>query len=181
MEFSETVTTGAGMFALWSPAAFRGVVDYATWTGELLEDEDITRHIRSGTIVPINIHSDGRFQFLVRLGFDFRLAGLTARERQFLVAVSDPYLFVATDGAILSGIEHAGAIPGTPAGTRFHLPVPPGRWQVTVTIVDWTAESGMCDARGDPLPGALPDFTILVNPEKHPVPYRTRVETFDRR
>jgi hypothetical protein len=177
VEFSETVVTGAGMFGMWSPPAFRGVIDYGTWEAELLEDQDIFRHILAGVFVPIHIHSDGAFQFLVRIGTPSVPAELTVREREFLVVVSDPYLFVATDGAILSGIEHAGARPGP----HLQVPLPPGRWQVIVSIVDWTAEPGMQDGRGDPLPGSLPDFTLLMNPERGPAGYRTAVETFDRR
>lgn len=177
MEFSDTVATGAGMFGLWSPPMFRGVVDYGTWEAELLEDQDIHRHVVDGVFVPINLQSDGAFHFLVRIGTPALPADLTVRESEFLVVSADPYLFVATDGAILSGIEHAGARPGP----HLAIPVPPGRWEVVVHLVDWTAEPGMQDGRGDPLPGSLPDFTILMNPERGPALYRAAVETFDRR
>ncbi|BCY10435.1 hypothetical protein [Actinoplanes sp. L3-i22] len=177
MEFSDTVTTAAGIFGMWSPPAFRGVVDYGTWEAELLEDEDIGRHIRAGEFVPVNIHSDGAFHFLVRIGSRTLPAALTAREREFLVISSADYLFAAVDGAILSGIEHAGAR----AGPHLHVPLPPGRWQVAVFLIDWTAEPGMQNAHGDPLPGSLPDFTILINPEQVPAVYRTAVDTFDRK
>lgn len=177
MEFSDTVATGAGMFGLWSPPSFRGVVDYGTWEAELLEDEDIGRHIRAGAFVPVNIHSDGAFQFLIRIGSVTLPAELTAREREFLVVSSEQYLFCAVDGAILSGIEHAGA----KAGPHLPIPLPPGRWRVGIFLIDWTAEPGMQDGRGDPLPGSLPDFTFLINPEDGVTVYRTAVETFDRR
>ena len=39
------MATDAGMFGLWAPAAFGDIVDYDTWESELLEDEDIVRHI----------------------------------------------------------------------------------------------------------------------------------------
>ncbi|WP_436533938.1 hypothetical protein [Actinoplanes sp. HUAS TT8] len=176
MEFSDTVVTAAGMFGLWSPPAFRGVVDYGTWEAELLEDEDISRHIRDGVFVPINLHSDGAFTFLVRIGSEALPAELTDREREYLVVSSAPYLFVATDGAILSGIEHAGAV----AGPHLHVPLPAGRWEVGVFLLDWTAEPGMQNSHGDPLPGSLPDFTLLVNAERAGAGYRTAVDTFDR-
>ncbi|MFI1991932.1 hypothetical protein [Actinoplanes sp. NPDC020271] len=176
MEFSGTVATGAGMFGLWSPPAFRGVIDYGSWEAELLEDQDLSRHARAGVLVPINLHSDGAFQFLVRIGTPARPATLTAREREYLVVSSEPYLFVATDGAILSGIEHVGARPGP----HLPVPLPAGRWQVEISIVDWTAEPGLQDGRGDPLPGSLPDFTLLLNPEAGPGSYRTAVDTFTR-
>ncbi|GAA2691211.1 hypothetical protein Apa02nite_032750 [Actinoplanes palleronii] len=176
VEFSEAVASGAGMFGLWSPPAFRGVVDYGTWEAELLEDQDIDRHIRSGAFVPINIHSDGEFQFLVRIGSAGLPAALTVRERAYLVVASEPYLFVATDGALLSGIEHAGAKPG-PA---LRVPLPPGRWQVCIFLLDWTAEPGHQDREGAPLPGALPDFTLLLNPAPPTAVFRTSIETFPR-
>ncbi|KUN65061.1 hypothetical protein AQJ46_28560 [Streptomyces canus] len=36
-------------------------MDYDTWDPQLGEDEDVERHIRTGSLVPINIRSDGAF------------------------------------------------------------------------------------------------------------------------
>ncbi|MFD8597361.1 hypothetical protein ACFV1L_20390 [Kitasatospora sp. NPDC059646] len=47
------------MLALWTPAAFSGVVDYDSWEPELLEDEDRLRHVRAGALVPIDVRSHG--------------------------------------------------------------------------------------------------------------------------
>jgi hypothetical protein len=46
------------MHALWNPAGFTGITSYKTWEGALLEDDDITGHVRAGELVPINIGGD---------------------------------------------------------------------------------------------------------------------------
>jgi hypothetical protein len=58
--------TDAGIHALWNPSRFTGITDYQTWEDALLDDDDITEHVRVGKLVPINIGGDGAFQFLVR-------------------------------------------------------------------------------------------------------------------
>ncbi|SNT19054.1 hypothetical protein SAMN05421812_103630 [Asanoa hainanensis] len=175
MEITEALATDAGMWGLWSPTAFHDVVDYETWEDALLEDEDILRHVVAGAFVPINIDGDGAYQFVARVGSASEPAGLTERESAYTLVISDPYLFVATAGAVISGIEHVGDDPDN--GLR--IPLEPGRWQVTVALVDWTAEPGAQDDDGAPKPGALPDFVVLINPGTSGG-YRAKVETFDR-
>jgi hypothetical protein len=87
------VATDAGMPARLSPAAFSKVVDYASWEPELLDDEDRLRHIRAGALVPINIHSDGAFGVVVRVGSAEADAGLTERESAYVLVSSKPYFF----------------------------------------------------------------------------------------
>lgn len=177
MELTAALGTDAGLFGLWSPPAFGSIVDYDSWEAALLEDDDIVGHIRAGVFVPINIGGDGAFQFLARVGSPAEPARLTEREQKYVVVVSEPYLFVAIGGAVVSGIEHVGAEPA--AGLR--IPLPAGRWQVAVALIDWGAEPGQRDSEGKPKPGALPDFTLLINAELGTVDeYRTRVDTFDR-
>lgn len=81
---------------------------------------------------------------------------------------------------MLSGIEHVGA----EAGSGLRVPLPAGRWRVTVFLIDWAAEAGQQDRAGRPLLTALPDFALLINPvdpdDGAAVPYRTEVQTFDR-
>jgi hypothetical protein len=114
----------------------------------------------------VNIRSDGAFQVVARVG---EAAHLTERERQYLVVSSDPYLLVTTGGAVISGLEYVGA----EADEGLRVPLPPGRWSVTVFMLDGEAEPD----RTDP----LPDFAILINPEEEPDrEYRTDVQTFDR-
>jgi hypothetical protein len=176
MEITEALATDAGLFGLWSPTSFHDIVDHETWEDALLDDEDIVGHIVSGGFVPINIGGDGAYQFVARVGSASAPAGLTERERPYLAVASEPYLFVATAGAVISGIEHVGDDPDI--GLRVSLE--PGRWRVTVALIDWAAEPGQQDDDGAPKPGALPDFVVLINPEPgdhHG--YRTKVETFD--
>ncbi|SDF46627.1 hypothetical protein SAMN05216553_101767 [Lentzea fradiae] len=177
MEATGVIATDAGMFCLWSPASFGDVVDYDTWESALLEDDDIKRHITAGAFVPVNIYSDGAFRVLARVGSASATAGLTERERRYLFVASEPYLFVTAGGAKISGIEHVGAEPDD----GLDVALAPGRWSVTVALIDWDAEPGQEDVGGRPAPTALPDFTLLINPETSTGGYRTEVDTFDRR
>src|SRR5258708_31444359 len=54
-ETSLLAATDAGMHALWNPSRFTGITDYQTWEDALLDDDDITEHVRAGKLVPINI------------------------------------------------------------------------------------------------------------------------------
>jgi hypothetical protein len=63
-----TVATDAGMLVLWDPQRFEAVVDDDTWEDELLDDEDIVRHIQAGALVPLNVGGDVTFSVLVRSG-----------------------------------------------------------------------------------------------------------------
>jgi hypothetical protein len=94
MEVTGVMATDAGMFGLWSPASFVDIVDYDTWESELLEDDDIKRHITAGAFVPVNIGSDGAFQVFARVGSASTTASLTQRERQYALVSSKPYLFI---------------------------------------------------------------------------------------
>lgn len=176
MEVTGVIATDAGMFGLWSPASFDDIVDYDTWESALLEDDEIKRHITAGAFVPVNIGSDGAFQVLARVGSASTTASLTERERQYLLVSSEPYLFVTSGDAKISGIEHVGA----EADAGLDVPLPSGRWSVTVALIEWDAEPGQKDSDGQPTPTALPDFTLLINPETGTDDYRTEVHTFDR-
>jgi hypothetical protein len=170
--------TDAGMHALWNPACFTGIIDYETWENALLEDDDITQRIRAGELVPVNIGSDGAFQFLVRIGTAGQAPALTSRERQYLLVSSQPYRYLSDGTARLTGIEHICADPGPDTPT---LTVPAGLNAVTVHLIDWGAEPGAKDAHGKPASGALPDFVVLISPAATTGnPYRTRLQTFDR-
>jgi len=176
MEVTGVMTTDAGMFGLWSPTSFVDIVDYDTWESELLEDDDIKRHITAGAFVPVNIGGDGAFQVLARIGSASTAASLTQRERQYSLVSSKPYLFITPRNATVSGIEHVGA----EADAGLHIPLPTGRWSVTVTLIEWDAEPGQKDADGKPCPTALPDFVLLINPEQDSGHYRTEIQTFER-
>ena len=173
-----SVATDSGLFALWAPGAFAHVVDLDSWESELLDDQDLIRHISAGHLVPINIGSDGVFGFGVRLGTSDHPAELTERERLHLVVSSEPYWLVDAGQVRLSGIEHVEANPPE-AVTR--IDVGKGDHTVAIHLIDWKAEPGSCDANGSPAGHALPDFMILINRlRSSDGPFRIKVQTFDR-
>ncbi len=67
IESSCTLSTDAGMQALWAPEPFANIHDYDTGDAERGEDADIQRYVAAGNLVPINIGSDGAFAFVVRV------------------------------------------------------------------------------------------------------------------
>ena len=173
MDYTGTIWTDAGMFALWDQASFRQVVDYDTWRPKLEEDEDIGRHIAAGSFVPINVGSDGAVKVTVRVGGAAEPPELTARERNYLLVSSEPYLLVSSGAAWISGIEHVDATPNQ----GVHVAVAQGRWSVQVSVIDWVEEPGSEDAEGRPTADALADFVVLLAPEQRatwPVPDQAR-------
>ena len=176
-EMSGLIWTDSGMFGLWDPASFRGVVDYHTWDAAIGEDERIQQHVAAGAFVPININSDGAFSACLQVGSPYEPSGLTAREARYEMVRSEPYLFVSSGEAWISGIERV----GSPDEHGFAVVVPNGRWIVTVHLVDWAAEPGSVATDGGPGPDALVDFVLLLKPERSVrFPYSTRLVTFDR-
>jgi hypothetical protein len=177
-ETSLIAATDAGMHALWNPSRFTGITSYQAWEDALLEDDDITGHVRAGELVPVSIGGDGAFQFLVRVGTPSQAPVLTSREKQHLLVSSQAYLYLSDGSAFLTGIEHVCAVPspGTPA-----LTIPAGPNAVTIHLINWAAEPGAADNHGKPAAGALPDFVVLISPDSATGnPYRTQLQTFDR-
>ncbi len=176
-EAAATVATDAGMLVLWDPKRFEAVVDYDTWEAELLEDEDVVLHIQAGALVPLNVGGDGAFGVVVRSGTADAPARLTERETAHQLVASQPYLFVSRGRALVGGIEDISA---DGADDVIECPVPEGRHAVIVHLIDWQAEPGSQDEDGRPVPGALPDFVVLINPARPSQDaYRTDVQTFE--
>ncbi|MER5386292.1 hypothetical protein ABT040_39660 [Streptomyces sp. NPDC002688] len=176
-EVPATVATDAGMLVLWDPQRFEAVVDYDTWEDELLEDEDILRHIRAGALVPLNVGGDGAFGVLVRSGTATTSAGLTERESAHQLVASQPYHFVSRGRALVGGIEH---VSGNASDSVIEHLVSEGRYAVVIHLIDWQAETGSQDKEGRPVPGALPDFVVLINPaQPGQGTFRTAVNTFE--
>lgn len=156
---------------------FEAVVDYDTWEDELLEDEDIVRHIQAGALVPLNVGGDGAFGVLVRSGTGAAPAGLTERETAHRLVASQPYLFLSGGRALVGGIED---VSGDASDGVLEHPVPEGRCAVVVHLIDWQAEAGSQDTEGRPVPSALPDFVVLINPaQASQRTFRTAVNTFE--
>lgn len=169
--------TGSGMLALWDAGHFQGITNYETWEPELLEDEDITRHIQQGAFVPLNLHADGAYQCLLRAGTTGAPAAINEREKKYTLVLSEPYLFRSKGSIAISGLEHIERTPGKSAAVR---PLTAGDWTVTVHLIDWTEEPGSKTPDGKPSPTALPDFLVLLNPARAGTVYRTKVDTFDK-
>ena len=166
--------TDAGMHCLWDQATFAKVRDYDSWASELLDDANIERHIRAGAFVPLNIGSDGAMEIEVRVGTAQAPAALSARESQYLIVRSEPYL-LRTQGAVgISGIEHV-AIPV--ADGAGDMAVPPGDYAVRVHLIAWDEEPGMQTDQG-PAAGALPDYVVLIDPVSNGTSFRSAVSTF---
>lgn len=171
MQVNGLIWTEAGMCGLWDSATFSHVVNYDKWEAEFGEDSLIARHVAAGHFVPLNLESDGSYQVTARVD-----TALTEREARYLFVASQPYLFVSTGEARLSGVEHIGE-----DDTGVTLAVPAGRWVATIHIIDWEKEPGAVGKNDQPTPNALPDFVVLLRPEgAGDGPYRTEVTTFNR-
>ena len=172
-----TVYTDAGTLAAWDREAFMDVTDFDTWEAALLETEDMERHIRAGTLVPVGIASDGVYEVHVRVGSADAPAMLDERELRCRILSSEPYLFRSRGRLYVSGIEYIGA---ELEESTLEADVPPGDHAVTVHLLAWDDEPGMADGNGGPAPDALPDFVVLLNPAQPGTPFRTSADTFDR-
>jgi hypothetical protein len=166
-ELSCLAYTDAGILAVWSPANFATISDYASWESALLEDDDIIEHIARGSLVPICIGADGAWRLIVRWAAPTHRAELTNRKRMYLVVSSEPYLFVSDGLATVSGYEK---IDNNPAHDLPRLHIPPGRYTATINLVDWEAETGESNQDGHASADALSDFVVLLNPEPEPTP-----------
>lgn len=175
LALKKVLYTNSGMFGLWDHRNFTSIVDYDSWENELLEDKDLVDKIISGTFAPININSDGAFEFEIRIG---STAKLNPRELNYLIVSSEPYLFASSGSLNASGIEF---IEKEPSEEIISLDVPSGHYQMIVNLIAWDEEPGMTNEKGDPASGALPDFIVLVQPVNDRMPnyYRTKLETFE--
>jgi hypothetical protein len=172
---SQPVYTAAGMFGLWSPEAFDAVTSLDDWEDQVADDTALAIQIADGAFVPINIRTDGAFQFTVRDGGG--VADLSERERRVTLVSSDPYVLVSKGRVLLGGIEEVGNYTGAPS---VPIDLPSGRYSVRIHLIDWKAEPGAAQPDGTPNESALPDFIVQVSPESGAGPFRTNVVTFDR-
>ena len=100
---------------------------------------------------------------------------MSAREREYLLVPSRPYLLRCTGKIFASGIEHVGADPRN----FISLDLAPSDYTVHVNLMDWAEEPGATDAQGNPTPSALPDMIVFIEKAADPRPaYRKELETF---
>lgn len=171
----KTLVTDSGMHCIWDPFYFSNIDDYDSWERELLEDDDILQHIGKGKFIPINIHSDGVFEFEVRVGTTEFFERLTERERKYLVVSSEEYRFLSKGSVCISGIEHVGNDPDEYTGC---LAIESGEYSTIVHLIGWNDEPGMKEPDGTPKAEALPDFIIIMNPSTNSKEYRVDLNTF---
>ena len=168
----EDLTTDSGMLCVWDAAPFSGITDYDSWEAELLENASILRHIEAGHFVPLDTKGDGAFAIDVRQASP---DSMSAREREYLLVPSRPYLLRSTGKIFASGIEHVGADPRN----FIALELEPGDYTVHVNLMDWAEEPGATDEQGNPTPSALPDMIVFIEKAgSNPPDYRKELETF---
>jgi hypothetical protein len=167
MELTATLTTGSGMHLVWDRVHFAGVRDYPSWERELLDDQDIKRHISAGHVVPVNIQSDGAFVISVRADVGL-LPGLHPQEKGHVVAVSGSYRFECLGHVDVSGIEYVTDEPSPPLVASGGLQN--GTYQATVHLLDWYDLPVRDESN--------PDFVVLIGPYDGGV-FRQSVTTFE--
>lgn len=161
MKSRKACYTDAGMFAVWDSRHFDNIVDYDSWEYELLEDNDIIGHVEKGYFVPINLHSDGCYEFEVRTSEVDNAESLSPRELKYLTVSSAPY-YLRSEGLIcFGGYEYISNDPTEDVGV---LEVQKGDYKVVVNLMAWDNEPGSKDASGKPMPNALPDFIVNITP-----------------
>jgi hypothetical protein len=175
-ETSGFVLSDAGMLALWDTAWFSDIVDYDTWELRVFDPEEMTGHVEAGALVPIGLgEQGGGWSVLARVGTLDERAELTGREARYEYASAGPYLLISTGEVRLSGVEFIGA---ELLDRELAPPLPPGRYAVRVHRIDWAAEPDSRKDSGEPMPHALTDFVLLIDPEQGRPDYRVCAETF---
>ena len=156
-------------YAIWNPRAFAHLCDFVAWEQVFLKDERIEAEARRGALVPVYLHADGGALFEVRVASGAKAATVSPEERAWTVKASQPYLFQSDGALAISGIEQ---VNGTAASDVKTLPLPRGRWSVSVRMLEPPRDpSGKHNA--------VPNLLVVMNPESQPAPvYRSSIETF---
>ena len=174
----KTLLTDSGMWAVWEPAYFSHVVDYESWEKELIEDASILHHVSTGALVPINLHSDGVYEFELRIGDLTEPATLSQREKSLLVVSSAFYKLKVRRKICVSGLEYIGQ--HIDEELTACLVAPTNTYAVSAHIIEWDKEEDSKDINGNPSSNALPDFVILANQvvNESNIEYAESLETF---
>lgn len=168
----KAVSTSCGMWGLWDYEEYRTVVTYEDWDALFCENDAMKQQIAKAKFVPINIHSDGCFQFRVKIN-----KTLSDREKQYVFMQSQEYLFESSGQVVLSGIEAINRAVNASDGIMFDLYR--GKYAVSICMIDWTKEPNMKLPDGTPSPNALPDFIVLIHSiMEEQTDYRKGLETF---
>ena len=172
----KTLVTDSGMHGIWDFSTFSDINDYDSWEEQLVEDEDIIKHIKDGHFVPINIYSDGAFEFELRVGTTEVREQLSEREQTYLVVSSAPYRLITNGRVCISGLEYVSNDLTNQVGK---IDVVSGTYSVEIYLLAWDEEPGMKNENGEATEEALPDFVVILNPANKKGLYRTKLQTFE--
>ena len=152
----KTLLTNSGMWILWDYSSYSYIDSYDDWSDVFEEEEDIVKAIERKKIVPINIGSDGVFDFSVKLNEE-----LTEREKKYLLVSSKNYVINSSGKLMLSGIEYIdGAIK---ENNYISIETSKGYHRVRINLIDWKKEPASLDENNLPSKDSLPDFIIEID------------------
>lgn len=171
-KIEKAIATMSGMWALWDYEEYKNITSLEQWEKCFLEDEEILKQIDISKLIPINIHSDGCFQFRIKIN-----EPLDNRENKYILVKSDKYLLKSSGTTILSGIESIAGNVRDDKCIKFELER--GFYNIVVYLIEWDAEPNMKLSNGKPSPNALPDFIISINKANSSENYRKSLETFN--
>lgn len=169
----KAIATNSGLWGLWDYYQYKNVNSYDEWEKLFCEDKDILKQIDISKFVPININSDGCFQFRIKLN-----EPLDERESRYILVKSDEYLLNTDGTVILSGIENIDCAVRDNECIRFNLNK--GYYSIVIHLIEWDAEPNMKLEDGTPSHNALPDFIVSIQPTNNiNKSYRKELDTFN--
>lgn len=169
----QVLATMSGMWGIWDYDSYNMIDSYDSWAPVFEEDETIIQQIKEHHFIPINIMSDGAFQFAIK-----RNDILSDREKRYLTVESKEYLYHTTGKTIVSGIEYINKSIDASEGIEIELA--PGYYEIKVCLVEWDSEPGAYNKDGSVNENALPDFIIMINNvENLKETYREEMGTFE--
>lgn len=168
----KSLFTHRGMWSLWDYEHFKNITSIEEFENTFKNLEDIEKHVKLNKFVPIHVHTNGEFQFRVKIN-----EKLDKREKKYVSANSGTYLFEASGKTYLSGIELIDNI--VFENEVIELDLEKGFYEVEINLVEWDKEPGMRLEDGSSAPDALPDFIVEIrNVDKLKKHYKTSVDTF---
>ena len=175
----QTISTDAGMWCIWNIDRFSNILSYEDWEKIFLDNLLIKQLIEQKVFVPINIGSDGSFQFEIKIGTKEKEAILNEREKKYLRSTSKNYCILSNGKLAVSGLEKIGEVEHDIDNVCI-VYTDNTEYIVSINLIEWDKEPNMKDAEGFPTKEALPDFIILLNPVDENVKYKfsTELDTF---
>jgi hypothetical protein len=156
MEWKKTLATSSGMWGIWDYETYKNISNYDQWSRYFEEDNNIVQQIINNHFVPINIGSDGVFEFNIKMN-----ENLTDREKKYVIASSEPYLIKSNGILKISGIEYIDK--NIREEQCISVKIEPSMYSVIIRLIDWKQEMGMVQSDGKPKKEALSDFIIEIS------------------